>query len=214
MVGSGICAAGATPMPNAIPAADTGLPATNWFALDETRPLFAFAGIWRLWTGERKMKLASIGCFHADSNDVVRPIHAKAMPVLLTTTKEWDEWLAGSIEEATALQRPPPNDLLKIAAAAEKSDQSAELLTGDSEPKGCALALLIETKRILAACRLRGAHPRKRQCGGRSHRPCRAPARAFRDKESPPSGRHRPACRAPAASARGPIGPRKPSRAA
>jgi hypothetical protein len=27
---------------------------TNWFALDESRPLFAFAGIWRLWTGERK----------------------------------------------------------------------------------------------------------------------------------------------------------------
>ncbi len=63
-----------------------------------------------------------------DSNDVVRPIHAKAMPVLLTTTKEWDTWLAGSIEEATALQRPLPNDMLKIVAAGEKSDQSAKLL--------------------------------------------------------------------------------------
>jgi hypothetical protein len=29
---------------------------THWFALDETRTLFAFAGIWRLWTGERKGK--------------------------------------------------------------------------------------------------------------------------------------------------------------
>jgi hypothetical protein len=27
---------------------------THWFALDDSRPLFAFAGIWRLWTGERK----------------------------------------------------------------------------------------------------------------------------------------------------------------
>jgi putative SOS response-associated peptidase YedK len=27
---------------------------THWFAIDESRPLFAFAGIWRLWTGERK----------------------------------------------------------------------------------------------------------------------------------------------------------------
>jgi putative SOS response-associated peptidase YedK len=27
---------------------------THWFALDETRRLFAFAGIWRLWAGERK----------------------------------------------------------------------------------------------------------------------------------------------------------------
>ena len=25
-----------------------------WFALDESRPLFAFAGIWRPWTGVRK----------------------------------------------------------------------------------------------------------------------------------------------------------------
>jgi hypothetical protein len=27
---------------------------THWFALDASRPLFAFAGIWRQWTGERK----------------------------------------------------------------------------------------------------------------------------------------------------------------
>src|ERR1019366_3009019 len=26
----------------------------HWFALGEDRPLFAFAGIWRPWTGERK----------------------------------------------------------------------------------------------------------------------------------------------------------------
>ncbi|MGH8612421.1 MAG: SOS response-associated peptidase family protein [Gammaproteobacteria bacterium] len=25
---------------------------THWFAVDESRPLFAFAGIWRLWTGD------------------------------------------------------------------------------------------------------------------------------------------------------------------
>ena len=33
---------------------DTRPKITHWFALDESRPLFAFAGIWRLWTGERK----------------------------------------------------------------------------------------------------------------------------------------------------------------
>jgi putative SOS response-associated peptidase YedK len=27
---------------------------THWFALDESRPLFGFARIWRFWTGERK----------------------------------------------------------------------------------------------------------------------------------------------------------------
>jgi putative SOS response-associated peptidase YedK len=69
---------------------------THWFALDESRPLFAFAGIWRLWTGERKGKTGEHQMFAfltTESNDVVRPIHAKAMPVLLTTDKEWATWL-------------------------------------------------------------------------------------------------------------------------
>ncbi len=35
-----------------------------------------------------------------DSNDAVRPIHAKAMPVLLTTEQEWDTWLNGPLEQA------------------------------------------------------------------------------------------------------------------
>ena len=29
---------------------------TNWFALDESRPLFCFAGIWRPWTGKRERR--------------------------------------------------------------------------------------------------------------------------------------------------------------
>ena len=66
---------------------------THWFALDESRPLFAFAGIWRLWTGERKGETGEHQLFAfltTESNDVVRPIHAKAMPVLLRTAEEWE----------------------------------------------------------------------------------------------------------------------------
>ena len=107
---------------------------TNWFALDESRPLFAFAGIWRLWTGERKGETREHHLFSfltTEANDIVRPIHAKAMPVLLTTPEEWDIWLGGSVEEATALQRPLPVHLLKIVAAGEKSDAApAESETG------------------------------------------------------------------------------------
>jgi putative SOS response-associated peptidase YedK len=40
----------------------------------------------------------------------------------LTTAEEWDTWLTGSIDEATAIQRPPPNDALRIVATGEKSD--------------------------------------------------------------------------------------------
>jgi putative SOS response-associated peptidase YedK len=59
-----------------------------------------------------------------ESNDVVRPIHAKAMPVVLTKVEEWETWLTGSVEEATALQRPLPNDALKVVAGGEKSDRA------------------------------------------------------------------------------------------
>jgi putative SOS response-associated peptidase YedK len=100
---------------------------THWFALDESRPLFAFAGIWRLWTGDRKGEIGEHQLFAfltTAANDVVRPIHAKAMPVLLTTSEEWDAWLTGSIGEATALQKPLSNDALRVVATGEKSDRA------------------------------------------------------------------------------------------
>lgn len=100
---------------------------THWFALNESRPLFAFAGIWRLWTGERKGESGEHRLFAfltTESNAIVAPIHAKAMPVLLTAEHEWNAWLSGSAEEAIALQRPLPNELLRIVASGEKSDQA------------------------------------------------------------------------------------------
>lgn len=98
---------------------------THWFALDESRPLFAFAGIWRLWTGERKGEAAEHRLFAiltAQSNDVVRPVHAKAMPVLLTTAQEWDIWLTGTAGEAAALQRPLPEGSLRVVATGARTD--------------------------------------------------------------------------------------------
>ncbi len=53
---------------------------------------------------------------------MVRPIHAKAMPVLLTTPDQWDTWLEGSLDEAVALQRPLPHEKLRIVATGEKMD--------------------------------------------------------------------------------------------
>jgi putative SOS response-associated peptidase YedK len=100
---------------------------THWFALDESRPLFAFAGIWRLWTGERKGETSEHQLFAfltTESNEIVRPIHAKAMPVLLTTPEEWDTWLDGTVEQAIELQRPLANDSLRIVAKGEKSDSA------------------------------------------------------------------------------------------
>lgn len=63
---------------------DTQPKVTHWFALSAERPLFAFAGIWRPWTGLRKGEEGEHQLYSfltTEANDTVRPIHAKAMPV-------------------------------------------------------------------------------------------------------------------------------------
>jgi SOS response associated peptidase (SRAP) len=63
-----------------------------WFALNESRPLFCFAGIWTEFNGNRGTKSKPIpgphlvyGFLTTSPNSVVEPIHPRAMPVILTT---------------------------------------------------------------------------------------------------------------------------------
>jgi putative SOS response-associated peptidase YedK len=53
---------------------------------------------------------------------VVAPIHAKAMPVLLTTPEECEAWMSAPIEDALRLQRPFADGLLSVVARGEKQD--------------------------------------------------------------------------------------------
>jgi putative SOS response-associated peptidase YedK len=107
----------------------------HWFARNEEHAPFAFAGIWRPWTGLRGTKANPIEGEHmlfsfltTEANDIVRPIHAKAMPVILTEDN-WDAWLDGDSIEALALQQPAPNDLIRFVAKGEKRDPPEKIQT-------------------------------------------------------------------------------------
>jgi putative SOS response-associated peptidase YedK len=107
---------------------DTSPKVPSWFALNSNRPPFAFAGIWRPWTGTRKGETAEHRLFAfltTESNDTVRPIHAKAMPVILCEEDEWDRWLTGSADEALDLQRPLPAQRLTIVMTGAKQDDGS-----------------------------------------------------------------------------------------
>ena len=104
-----------------------GKKAPVWFALDESRPLAAFAGIWTNWTSVRKAKEGEINVdlyafLTTDANADVAPIHPKAMPVILTTEEDFDVWLRAPAAEAMGLQRPLADGLLKIVAKGARQD--------------------------------------------------------------------------------------------
>jgi putative SOS response-associated peptidase YedK len=99
-----------------------------WFALGPERPIFAFAGIWRKWAGERGKEAGEhllFGFLTTEPNALVRPVHAKAMPVMLTDPAEWDAWLNAPIDEALRLQRPLAPERLSIVASGEREDGGA-----------------------------------------------------------------------------------------
>jgi putative SOS response-associated peptidase YedK len=98
-----------------------------WFALDESRPLAFFAGIWTRWTSVRKLKEGETtndlcAFLTTSANAEVGRVHPKAMPVILRTAEDVERWLNAPVAEALELQRPLPEGSLMIVARGEKED--------------------------------------------------------------------------------------------
>ncbi|HQT86267.1 MULTISPECIES: SOS response-associated peptidase [Acidiphilium] len=99
-----------------------------WFALDESRPLACFAGIWTRWTSVRKLKEGEttndlFAFLTTEPNKVVGRYHPKAMPVILTTPDEIDTWMNAPAPEALALQRPLADETLIVVKHGGKADE-------------------------------------------------------------------------------------------
>ncbi|MBO1040384.1 SOS response-associated peptidase [Brucella pituitosa] len=105
----------------------------HWFALNEDKPLFAFAGIWTNWKGVRKKKEGPVevdifAFLTTEPNAIVKPVHPKAMPVILRTTEEIDTWLRAPWDEAKEMQKPLPDaDLIDLAPSNDNEEEQASL---------------------------------------------------------------------------------------
>ena len=100
-----------------------------WFALDDSRPLAFFAGIWTPHACVRMIskgweEVDAFAFLTTDSAEPVKTYHEKAMPVILTTEAEQDLWMSDAPwEDVKGLQRPLPDGRLTIVARGVRKDE-------------------------------------------------------------------------------------------
>jgi putative SOS response-associated peptidase YedK len=78
-----------------------------WFDVPN-QPVFAVAGFW-----QQTVKGAGFAMVTCDPNELVAPIHPKAMITILHEA-DWDRWLRGSYDDVVALQQPYSADSMTV----------------------------------------------------------------------------------------------------
>lgn len=110
-----------------------GAKVIRWFAPPD-RGMLYFAGVWRSWHGDYgSKKEPSVGdhllfsFLTTEANELVRPVHAKAMPVILRTREECEAWLAVPADQVATIQaRSLPVAALEIMP----DDEAAQYVGG------------------------------------------------------------------------------------
>ncbi|HYD11535.1 MAG TPA: SOS response-associated peptidase family protein [Allosphingosinicella sp.] len=87
---------------------DEGKPANWWFNLPASE-VACFAGIWR--PSEWGNVFSFLTC---EPNPLVKPLHEKAMPVILDPA-DYDRWLDADTADACSLAVPFPSQLMAVA---------------------------------------------------------------------------------------------------
>lgn len=78
-----------------------------WFSVPE-QPNFAIAGFW-----QETAKGKGFTMVTCDANEMVAPIHPKAMVTILDPA-DYETWLTGSYADVVALQRPYPSERMEV----------------------------------------------------------------------------------------------------
>ncbi|MEO1608333.1 MAG: SOS response-associated peptidase family protein [Pseudomonadota bacterium] len=105
----------------------------HWFALNEKRTPFAFAGIWQRYKGPLKAEGTTVeidvySFMTTMPNALVAAIHPSRMPVMLVGRDTQDQWLNGTPDEALQVVQTYPAESMRIVQSGmERYDSGGDL---------------------------------------------------------------------------------------